>query len=368
MGVNSKTVLMAGTSLVSPGGMTSVVRTLKAAGLFDAYRVDYLSTYESGAIGTQLRVMSAAVAHLLRRALSGSIAVLHAHSASRGSFWRKSVLCALARLFRIPYLFHIHSGEFPTFFRNECGVMARWWVRHTLTAADAVICLSSSWADQMRAIAPGARTMVIGNPVAVPALLPPMRTAMRNVLFLGRLREKKGVFDLLKAIPEILKHCPELRFTLAGDEGLDEVRRFAASLGVAQAISLPGWVEGAAKDALLAEADIFVLPSYFEGLPVGILEAMATGAPIVATNVGGIPDLVEDQRHALLVPAGDPAALAAAIVRMSQDAMLRQHLRTSAFHRVEELYALPRIVEQLGALYGNYLRSDAGLATNGEVL
>lgn len=364
----NKSILMLGTSLASPGGMTSVVRSLKDAGLFETCHVTYLATYEGGAILTQLRVMARAALLMLWRLATGSVVLVHAHSASRGSFWRKSMLCALARFFGVPYFFHVHSGEFPVFYHEECGSLARRWVRRTLGSANAVICLSDSWAVALRQIAPSARAVVIGNPVTVPEILPAMRENARNLLFLGRLREKKGVFDLIRAVPEIHRQCPGLRFILAGDEGAVEVRNLAATLGVEDLIDLPGWVDGAAKEHLLRDADIFVLPSYFEGLPVGILEAMATGIPIVSTPVGGIPDMVADGKQALLVPPGDAQALAYAIISLGRDPGLRERLREAAFFKVSSSYAMAKVVGDLSALYREHLQPEGAVALNREIV
>lgn len=342
---------MLGTSLRTPGGMTSVVRTLQNAGLFSTFDAKYLATYEGAGLARQLRTVFVALLQLLRALFARQVSLVHAHSASRGSFWRKSVLCAVADLFGVAYVFHVHSGEFPDFYDVECGAVAKWWVRRTLRKAAAVICLTDSWHTRFAAIEPAARLVVIGNPVDVPPKLSTLRAQPINVLFLGRLRAKKGVFDLVAAMPEALKYCPQLRFILAGDEGEEKVRAAASAMGVAHAIELPGWIDGAEKAALLAKADIFVLPSYFEGLPVGLLEAMALGIPVVTTPVGGIPDLVKDGSTGLLIQPGDSGALATALIQLASDSVLRTTLREAAFDHVSATYSLPVVFSQFGELY-----------------
>lgn len=343
-------VLMVGPGMGTPGGMTAVVRSYRDGGLFERAGVRYVSTYEGPSAWLQLRVMAAALIAMGRLVVSGRLRLLHVHSASRGSFWRKSVLCVLARLVRVPYLFHLHSGEFPSWYAQQ----PRWvqaWVRTTLRHASFVLCLTASWPARVRAIEPMAHVEVLVNPVEVPDALPPFREAAQNVLFMGRLREKKGVFDLLQAAVTVLHAVPQLKLVLAGDEGEAEVRTMAKDLGIAEAIELPGWVEGAHKMGLLAAADVYVLPSYFEGLPVGLLEAMARGAPVVATPVGGVPDLIADGVDGLLVPVGHTGELATALQRLLCTPTLRDVLRTAAFKKVTSLYATPVVVERLMALY-----------------
>jgi glycosyltransferase involved in cell wall biosynthesis len=349
--MSKKKIVMLGTSLQSPGGMTSVVVTLMNAGLFSRCNVEYISTYERAGLYCQLRVMSRALLQMLRLLLMRQAALVHAHSASRGSFLRKSLLCALARACGVPYVFHMHSGEFPDFYDTECTALAKWWVRYTLRHAATVICLTESWRTHLRGVEPQARVAVIGNPVEVPPTLAQIRDEVTEVLFLGRLREQKGVFDLLRALPAVLKQYPQMRLVLAGDEGEHACRAYAEQLGVAHALVLPGWVSGEKKAELLRRADVFVLPSYAEGLPVGLLEAMALGIPILTTPVGGVPDLIDDCVHGLLVAPKDPGALATALIRLGADHALRKSLCAAAFERVQAHYALPTVLAAIDRLY-----------------
>ena len=145
----------------------------------------------------------------------------------------------------------------------------------------------------------------------------------------------------MESLPEILQHCPRLHFILAGDEGEDKVRAKAEAMGVIEAIELPGWVNGDQKNALLAKADIFVLPSYFEGLPVGLLEAMAFGLQIVTTRWRAIPELLPAD-YLGFVPAKSPEAVATALqAAMFQDA---RTLRDAFLNH----FTIERHVEMLG--------------------
>jgi glycosyltransferase involved in cell wall biosynthesis len=344
-------VVMIGTSLDAPGGMTAVVRLYRDMGLFARWHVRYLSSYETPHKLVQLRVMLAAVFTLLGLLLRGRVGLLHVHSASRGSFWRKSLFCAMARLFGVPYIFQLHSGEFPVFFRDECGPLAQRWVRLTLRRAYRVVGLTESWRAALEQMAPGAVVTVLGNPVAVAAQLPAAPAARRHLLFLGRLRDKKGVYDLVRAMPAVLAQVPDARFTLAGDGDLEGTAQLARELGVEAALHLPGWVDGSAKDALLASADVLLLPSYFEGLPICILEAMALGLPVISTRVGGIPEVLDQGRCGILLVPGDVAALSAAILQVLQQPALAEQLRQAAFARVRAVYSTDAVLQAVAALY-----------------
>lgn len=352
-------VVMIGTSLDAPGGMTSVVRMYRDMGLFDAWNVRYIASYEKPGKFTQLRVMAGALAAFLWLLVRGKVGLLHVHSASRGSFWRKSVFCALARLFGVPYVFHLHSGEFPVFYDKECGPRAQRWVRRTLEGAQALVALTGQWQTALRRIAPGAAITVLGNPVRVPSALPAAHGATPpHLLFLGRLRDKKGVYDIVRAMPAVLARYPDAVFTLAGDGDLEGTAQLARELNVERALRLPGWVDGEAKDALVAQATMLLLPSYFEGLPVCVLEAMADGIPVVATTVGGIPEALDHGRCGLLHAPGDVEALAHAVLALLDDPARRHALREAAFARAQHAYSAAAVRGGVDALYGEALAQE----------
>ena len=344
-------VVMLGPSLAYPGGMTEVVRHYAAQGILEAWPVRYVSTYNGRGIFNQLRSWLPALCRVFLLLVQGRVALLHVHSAAYGSFWRKAALCALAFAFRVPYLFHLHDGRFPVFYQRGCNRLAKSWVRAVLRKAARVVVLTPRWRDQVRSIEPAARIAILGNPVAVSMPVRPSPRPARSVLFLNWLHRDKGVLDLMHAIPEVLRSVPEATFVLAGSGDVDSMRSLARSLGVEHAVRWPGWVDGAEKNHLLREADAFVLPSYYEGLPLGVLEAMACGVPVVATAVGGIPDVIEDRVNGLLVGPGEPEALARAIVTLLTDDALRVRLREAAHRDVRKRFSPETVIEDLESLY-----------------
>ncbi|MBV6319946.1 glycosyltransferase family 4 protein [Duganella violaceipulchra] len=341
---------MVGTSFQAQGGITSVVRSYVDYGIFDAWGINYVVTYEKSAKLTQVRVMCAALWRIFWLLALGRVSLVHMHSASRGSFWRKSLVAGMAWLFRVPYVFHIHSGEFPVFY-GECGPRGQAWIRWVLRHAGRVVALTGHWQRTIQAIEPAARIALVGNPVHVPGALAPLREPAKTVLFLGRMQLKKGIFDLVNAIPAVLAAVPDAHFVLAGDGELAAAKQRVAELGVGHAVEFTGWVDGVKKQALLERADLFVLPSYFEALPVGLLEAMSSGIPIVSTAVGGIPDFIGHEVDGMLVTPGAVAPLAAAMVALLGDAGMRGRLREHAFGRVGREYSFAAVMAQLQQIY-----------------
>jgi sugar transferase (PEP-CTERM/EpsH1 system associated) len=185
----------------------------------------------------------------------------------------------------------------------------------------------------------------IGMPVKVPL-----------VGSLGRLHPQKGFSDLLTAFAQVRQRIPSVRLFVAGDGELrDDLEAQARSLGMAEAVTFAG--VRADVPEILAALDVFVLPSLWEGMPNAVLEAMASGLPVVATAVGGTPEVVMDGVTGLLVPPQDPGALARAIERLLCDPGLRRTMGRAGRRRVEQHFDIRETVRQVEDLYETLLRA-----------
>jgi len=206
---------------------------------------------------------------------------------------------------------------------------------------------------------PPGRTTSIPNGIGVGAPGQGSRLLRRaddaaEVLIVARLVPQKGIQVLLEAARTVLQSHPRARFTLAGDGPLRlELEAQAERLGISKQVHFLGTVQDTPE--LLARCDLFVLPSLWEGMPLSLLEAMAAGRPAVATAVSGSAELILDEETGLLVPAGDPAALAAAMTRLLQDPEAAEAMGARARDRVRREFSLERMVESTHTLYCNLL-------------
>jgi glycosyltransferase involved in cell wall biosynthesis len=345
-------VVMIGTAIDTQGGVSTVVGVLKGAGLFDRCGLLYIPTHRDGGAGAKLAALASAWLRYMGLLLAGKVALVHAHTASRASFWRKSLFILPAFLARVPVILHLHGAEFQVFYGKECSAWARRFVRWVFQRVSQVVVLSGSWESWVRASFPAAKVRVIANPILVPELATKTERSPRTLLFLGRLGKRKGVYDLLRAVAGLKSAYPDLRVLLGGDGELDAVRAEASALGIGGQVELLGWVKGADKARLLNEASVYVLPSYNEGLPMSVLEAMAHGLPVVSTPVGGIPEAVRDGVEGFLVTPGDVEGLVDRIGRLLADPALRERMGDAARARAEAAFGAPGIVERWVALYG----------------
>jgi len=199
------------------------------------------------------------------------------------------------------------------------------------------------------------RVVLVPNGVDADRFSPaPVRTGSRDgpvvVGTLANLRPEKGLADLLRAVALARERCPEVELAVWGEGPLQgELERLAGELGLGRAVSLRG--RTAAPEAALRSLDVFVLNSVSEASSNALLEAMATGLPVVATRVGGNPGFIEDQETGLLVPPADPAALAKALIRLVEDRALAARLAGHAREHVRREFAMPRLIERLESLY-----------------
>jgi glycosyltransferase involved in cell wall biosynthesis len=219
---------------------------------------------------------------------------------------------------------------------------------------DRIVVIGGYWRDLLvREVGLSPSRVVLVHNGAPTHGIPTTRTSDKapRLLMLGELGHRKGTEDVIAALA-----TPEVRqgnwsAVLAGNGPVDKFRASVASLGLADRIDLPGWRNTEQVRDLLQTADILLLPSRHEGLPMAILEAMAAGVAVISTPVGAIPDAIIDSESGLLVPPGDVPALARAILRLLTDQQLRRRLADNARSRFEEMFTIDRTADGVAALY-----------------
>jgi glycosyltransferase involved in cell wall biosynthesis len=354
---SNRIALMLGTSPEMRGGIAAVVAAFRDGGLFDWARVRYVATHVDGGRLRKMAQFLNAFFVALRLLMSGQVAIVHAHVSSKASFWRKALLLWIARRFGTSTIFHLHSGGFDAYAAHGFGgPVLRWCIRQTLEASSVVVVLSERWAVWVRNFAPRSRVRIVGNPVRIPTIvaktqLPAESEAGGRVLFLGMICDAKGSFDLLRAWVDFRKQTRGWRLVVGGN---GEVERFldeALRLGVRDDVDFIGWVSGTDKEREFSTADIFALPSYKEGMPVSILEAMAYGVAVIATPVGGVPDMMQPDLHGLWVEPGDVTALTRCLERLAQSPELRARLGEASREHVLAHYSTETVVAQMREVY-----------------
>ncbi|GIL06993.1 MAG: hypothetical protein BroJett031_35130 [Betaproteobacteria bacterium] len=251
----------------------------------------------------------------------------------------------LARLRGVPVLVNYRGGEAESFLQRQAR-----WVRPTLRLAR-VLAVPSGFLQSVFA-RHGVAAEVVPNVVDLARFAPAARrTPAQHIVVTRNLEQIYDIPTALRAFAKIRNRFPAARLTVAGSgPALDSLRRLAQELGVSEAVRFTGRLDNDRIAELYREADLVINPSTVDNMPISLLEAMASGVPIVSTSVGGVPFVVEDERTALLVPARDPDAMAAAAVRIFEDSALRDAL-VAAGSQACRAYAWERVRPVLFAAY-----------------
>lgn len=264
--------------------------------------------------------------------------VVHAHAFGYFPTWVGRVVRS-ARRTSLVITPHSHEGSGTALSRVFAA--ATTWA--TLRGADRVIALTRSEAGRLtRGGVESDRIRILPNGIDLeefPEPSSPREPSSRPViLYVGRIYpEQKGLDTLIPAVATLSRARPfELR--LVGEDwgGVDLVRRLAAAHGITDRVRILGPLPRAELLRAYTEATVFVLPSHFDAFPFVLLEAMASGLPIVATRVGGVPDVVREGSTALLVPEGDPSSLGGALERILADPALAHRFGEAGRRRAEE--------------------------------
>lgn len=355
-------VLMVGNDPSVKGGITSVIGQLLAHDwVADGVSMKFIPTYIAANPVKKILFFEKALRRI--RALLATPQtcpdVVHIHMSYKGSFVRKYQVHKLCRKYGVPDVIHMHGSEFKMWY-DGCKPAEQGRIRTMLREASAVIVLGEQWNDRIKAIEPAAHTVVVSNTVHIPDAIVqwPAEGEPFRVLFMGVLIERKGVGDLLDAVATLRDggRLGDMRVVVAGTGDQErELKEKAAKLGLSDgdspAVEFAGWTDGDRKRALFEQSQAFVLPSYNEGLPVAVLEAISYGMPVVATNVGDIASAVHDGENGHLVKPGDADALADALADIHDEVRFREYSRRSRdiaerefndaghFHDLTELYA-----------------------------
>lgn len=281
--------------------------------------------------------------------------LVHFNLAARGSTVRKLILSWICRIFRVPYLIHLRGSIYREFFDN-LPAPAKSIVKNFFRKARRVVVLGTVWRDyvvQTIGVNPE-RVTIVPNAVYGPdELLPRVASSVPHILFLGQLGDRKGVPDLLRAFTSAEMQSLTWRATLAGDGDTEGYRKRTEQFGIGDRVVFPGWLSRGGVQDLLVSADVLVLPSHAENLPLSMLEGMAYGLCPVVTPVGAVCDVIHNGENGLIVPVGDESTLSAALAELVREPDLRHRIGLRARATFEANHNLRNYPEKMEKVYWN---------------
>lgn len=347
-------VLMIGAGRNVKGGVSTVVNQYFAAGLDNKVDLTYIPTMEDG---NKIKKLAVAIKSYIKFcSVVNDYDIVHVHMSHRASFYRKSRFILKAKKENKKVVIHMHGSEFDVFYNKECDGAAKEKVKHIFRIADKVIALSEEWKEKLSVFCEPNKIVVLYNAVKLPEFKR-VNYNDKNVLFLGRLGKRKGSYDLLEVIPRVLKAVPDAHFYLGGDGDVEETCRIIKDKKLENSVSYIGWVTGEKKDEFLKKSSVFVLPSYHEGMPMSILEAMSYGCNVVSTTVGGIPKVIKHCDNGLLFEPGSINMLQQLLIQ-TLSCENKKMIGENAYRTIDNKFNIDKNIVSLMRIYEAVLNAQ----------
>lgn len=357
--MNRPKVLVFGPALEAISGVSTHVRQILASELSQEFDLLHFRVGSEGRRENPLQKLlrfalsPAQLALLLLRTGAG---VVHLNaSLDQKSYWRDLCYWAVAKLLGRRVVNQIHGGAMPQeFFRGS--VLLTWVLRRFLVSSDSVAVLSSAELAAYRAFDERINVRLVPNAIDPAGLSDQSRSYNRDeplrLVYVGRLVRTKGLFELIEALALLKQEGRSFSLAIAGQGPIGaELMLAAERAAVGDRVQFLGGVFAEEKYRLLLRSDVFVLPTYFEGLPYSLLEAMAAGCVPVTCPVAAIPDVMRDGVQGLLVPPGNAPALAQAVAALDDDRPRLTRMAQAARVRVREHYTVTRLAHDIHSLY-----------------
>ncbi|MCL6584925.1 MAG: glycosyltransferase family 4 protein [Anoxybacillus sp.] len=349
------TVLVIGSSLRDKGGIVTVINNIRNSFIAEKFELDMVETYIAGSKVEKIKIFLKGLFTFLYKLLNKRPDIIHIHMSYKGSFYRKSLFVLLAKILKVPTIIHVHGSSFKDFYKS-LSTIQRNYVKYILNKADKLIVLSKEWENYFSEIVKKEKIQILYNGVKISGSSPSRMNDIPICLFLGRLGKRKGTYDLIEAIRIIKDKGLKAKFLLAGDGEIENIQQCIKDYNLGDYVETLGWISGEQKLSLLQKADLFVLPSYNEGLPMAILEAMDFGLPVISTPVGGIPEVIKNEENGFLVQPGDIKELASAIEKIIVDKNVRERIGMNNKQKIKEKFDLDVLLRDLEKLYNNLIK------------
>lgn len=347
-----KKILIVGPSPTkSKGGMATVISEIMEDDyLKSSVDIDIFESYVDG--NKTKRLLYSIFAFIKFCATKNKYDIYHIHAASRGSTFRKGYYVKMVKKWNKKVIFHIHGAQYIEFY-NEISDKKKRRVKEILHEADRVVALSQDWKEKFDNIFKLDNCIVLKNGINMQKLQPSINNPadfQKSFLVLGRIGKRKGTYDLIEAFKLVKFNQPNVICYVAGDGEIDKATEIIKKNNLQDNVIVVGWADYDKKIELLSKVSTVILPSYNEGLPMAILEGMASGKAIISTTVGAIPEVVSKDNGILIEP-GDVKALAKSIDVICNDLDLLNHFKTYNIKKITENYSMETMHIQLLEYY-----------------
>lgn len=341
-------------SFSAKGGITSVVSGYRGSQLEKDFEIKYIETYCDGKWLSKLLIALKAYISYIWLLLIWHPAIIHIHSSFGGSFYRKMPFIIIGSWCKKPIINHVHGADFGEFYLNAPETKRK-LVKTTYNKCSKLIALSDEWKENLKKIVDESKITVIENYSILNIEAIEERKHKKNehnVLFLGFICKRKGCYDIPAIVEKVAQVIPDVKFVLAGSGDVEQIKAITPDK-IKNNIVYPGWVRDKEKDKLLREADLFFLPSYNEGMPMSILDAMGYGLPVVSTTVGGITKIVHNGENGYICEPGNIDQLSFQIVKLLNDDSAMRYASKKSVEVILSGYSFEGHCSKLEQLYNS---------------
>lgn len=338
-------VLIIATSHQTRGGITSVVKAHQFGEQWKRFHCRWIETHIDKCFLFKLFFLLRGFIQYIF--LLPFYDIIHIHTSEPPSALRKCIFMTYAKLWRKKTIVHFHAFSPETTIRSKFQFLYSYLFR----SADIVIVLSEMWYKYVNnEFNIADKTKVVYNPCTT-NILPQTYIKKKQILYAGTVNARKGYDDMIKAFASIAEDYPQWKILFAGNGEIEQGKALATKLGIESQTIFLGWIDGIAKDKVFKEASIFCLPSYAEGFPMAVLDAWAYGLPVITTPVGGIPDIAENGKNALLFNPGDIETLAKQMKYMIDNDMCRKNIEKASIILSQTIFNVNTINQKIADIY-----------------
>lgn len=348
-------ILMIGPDREVQGGVSTVINNYYLGGLDQLVDLKFIATMKDGSKFTKLK--TAIRSYFEFRKSINYCDILHVHMASRASFYRKSLFISFAKKNKKKIIIHMHGAEFKEFYMNESTEKQKKYISEIFNKSDKVIALSEQWKKFLSGIT-DTSIEVLYNSIVIPENIDKVYNS-NQILFLGRLGKRKGVYDLLDVMPKLIQNHNDVKLKICGDGEVEKVRRCCKELSIDKNVEIFEWIKGKEKEDILLSSNIFVLPSYNEGMPMALLEAMSYKNAVISTEIGGIPEVITNEKSGFLIRAGDKEALLNNLNILLSDQKRLIEISENAYKKANDIFNIKNSIKKLIKIY-NQLEIKGG--------
>jgi len=363
--MNKESILLCGPPLSAVGGGPTHIRNMLASPLNERYRMVH---FETGSRGTESPARDEGFHIKVFRIFTSPFTlafqilrvwpeVVHLNSGiDHKAFWRDFAYLLVSKLFGRKVVIQFHGGSLDRLCSNK-GM--RWIVRMVFSMSDALVLLATSEKAEFEKLGITQRLTIIPNGVDVSEFRGSGERVhsgkVRRLIYLGRLIADKGIFEAIQAV-EILRseeQFRDLELRIAGSgPAREQLEKYIQDHRLTSCVKLVGTVSGDAKVDFLRQADVFVFPTYHkERLPYSILESIAAGTPVIASKVAGIPDVVVDRMHGILIKPGDISGVVSALRELGRSEDSLRTVSRNCMEWASQKLGLDRLAAQFEELY-----------------